>query len=417
MVWTPTPACSTVKGLESVIRSSFLMDSLRSVDIGTQSRESSVFAKPLTVPLVVSVLLIVRPASGQTSCPPGVVPTGDTTAHNVQACPPALNMFGQICTSLTNPTMTTRTYDVCFVQQPEKALFTDPMCAPMYVGVAQVAAQSVPANSSPCVCVCPPSPGVTAGYAVQLKDASNNICAMTSFARITIPPTPGNSIVCGVQVGSNVPNPATDTQLTASFDLSGAPAGTTATAITPLAIPSPGSFAYFNATFTVSGAPVAALVRASFSFVGASRPVAVIEWDLTALGSVSAPPSVQVNSPGATMLLNGAVGTPFVPITVPLGVGQTATLAFSSVSGLGLPWDIGVAFTGPTSIPTPSGQFVNVDITDPSFFFLMPPGGFTPGTMPVSVPFATLLVGQMVIFDPVTPDGFVVSQPTALNVL
>ncbi len=131
------------------------------------------------------------------------------------------------------------------------------------------------------------------------------------------------------------------------------------------------------------------------------------------------------NQPNSTHRLNGLENNPFSgPIQASANGGQTATYTMSSA--LTNPaWDLAVS-TLPgiaNGFVTGNGQIINVNLTDPSLFFLN--SGFQPsllGAMPITFPLiappVTLtLTTQMAVLDATHPDGTSLSAACRLDIV
>lgn len=127
----------------------------------------------------------------------------------------------------------------------------------------------------------------------------------------------------------------------------------------------------------------------------------------------------QVNSPASSLVMGGLpdAGT-FAPMAITTAIGSTV-LADLTSTNIGLPWDVAVT-TAPAvpgmagGVPTAGGQFVNVDVTDPSFgalFGLTFTNSFFNLTgLAISFPAPVLLSAQLVVVDPAGPDGIALSH-------
>jgi hypothetical protein len=126
----------------------------------------------------------------------------------------------------------------------------------------------------------------------------------------------------------------------------------------------------------------------------------------------------QINQAGASLVIDGILGTPQSPALVNLLAGQPASVALSSANQ-GQPWEvvIGVAPLVPRgagAISLPDGQVLNVLLSDPALTllwnqFLSPP--FSNAVLPVSFPFPGTLSIQMAVLDPTATTGVSLSQP------
>ncbi|MAG55500.1 MAG: hypothetical protein CMJ83_04335 [Planctomycetes bacterium] len=164
------------------------------------------------------------------------------------------------------------------------------------------------------------------------------------------------------------------------------------------------------------------IATSTFNTLGPNllRAVAVAFDDLGAV-------DYQVNQPGADLRVNGVVGTTTAPTIVTVAIGSTATAVLSSIL-TGNAWDVGATLVplvpasgGGITLP-PGGQFVNLDISDPSFTTLFPTllgGPGFPGTFSAALPTgaaATISI-QMVVADPAAAWTVRMSQATHLVVL
>jgi len=132
----------------------------------------------------------------------------------------------------------------------------------------------------------------------------------------------------------------------------------------------------------------------------------------------------QVNTPLASMIVDGVVGSISTPATVNLAVGQVAMVNFQS-SNSGAIWDVGTAgapllSASAGAFQTPDGDLVNIDLADPLFTFLW--GGFASPpfanmTLPVSFAAPTSISGQLAVGDPTSITGARLSQPVRVIVL
>ena len=146
------------------------------------------------------------------------------------------------------------------------------------------------------------------------------------------------------------------------------------------------------------------------------RTVAAAFHELTGSGTAV----YQLNQPEADLQINGVIGTTTAPAIVNVPIGGTAIAVLSSTL-IGNAWDVGTT-VGPVvpasglGITLPDGQFVNLDISDPSFTTLFPTplvGPGFPGTISTPLPTgaATTISGQMAIADPTVASTLRVSQP------
>jgi hypothetical protein len=138
------------------------------------------------------------------------------------------------------------------------------------------------------------------------------------------------------------------------------------------------------------------------------------------------PPPYQVNSPAASLSLDGIQGEGFSPGVrtvsfTPCAPGMT-TASFASTN-TGQPWDL--AYTAGRAVPanaggfmTAGGQAVNINLADPTLGFLnglafvLP---FSNLSVPLSVGSALDLAAQMLVISPASPDGAALSQAVELH--
>ncbi len=165
------------------------------------------------------------------------------------------------------------------------------------------------------------------------------------------------------------------------------------------------------------------IVTSTFNTAGPNllRAVAVAFHDLLGGGA----PVYQLNQPEADLQVNGVVGTTTAPTIVNVAIGGTATAVLSSTL-TGNAWDVGTTVVPlvPASsggITLPDGQFVNLDISDPSFTTLFPTflgGPGFPGTLSTALPTgaAIAISGQMVVADPTVASALRMSQASRLVV-
>lgn len=133
------------------------------------------------------------------------------------------------------------------------------------------------------------------------------------------------------------------------------------------------------------------------------------------------PPPYQPNSAEASLTVSGAPDPGvFGSIVVASGLNAPQTLDLASINAF--PHDIGIDFGGmtvPLGVITPGNQVVNIDVTSPGFTFLY--GGTasliltnnfpTPSyQIPFSVSAPFVAAAQMVIADPIQPDGVILSH-------
>jgi len=132
-------------------------------------------------------------------------------------------------------------------------------------------------------------------------------------------------------------------------------------------------------------------------------------------------PPYQVNSPYASLTINGVASTGCLPAITNVPGGATVVVAFSSINlGFGFEAVISLgpllpAFGG--ALITANGQILNVNLAAPGLLFLnggaspvfQPfPGNFTLSFVAPPGPFTASI--QMAVADPIHPDGFVLSQ-------
>ncbi|NRA96206.1 MAG: LamG domain-containing protein [Planctomycetes bacterium] len=143
----------------------------------------------------------------------------------------------------------------------------------------------------------------------------------------------------------------------------------------------------------------------------------------------------QENQPGASLIVNGAVGSFTSAPQLTLAQGQVFPMVLSTVLP-GNPWEMGVG-TVP-AIPSAtvlSSNIVNLDLSSPTLSFLnnvfstpfgvspgLPGGGVGVGTatavLSLQAPITTTLVSlQFGLVDPSNSDGVVISAPVTLSVL
>lgn len=132
----------------------------------------------------------------------------------------------------------------------------------------------------------------------------------------------------------------------------------------------------------------------------------------------------QVNQPGASLDINGVVGTAVSLATVSECAGQSVTVNFASTN-VGLPWEVGITSPEPGraasagALVTPDNQVVNLWLNAPSITFVnglsfaVPfPGNFS---QPVTVSGATQTSAQMAVVAPTQASGFFLSGLTTLD--
>lgn len=148
----------------------------------------------------------------------------------------------------------------------------------------------------------------------------------------------------------------------------------------------------------------------------ANEAILVVKLDYT-----SAPMTWQTNQPAATLVLDGGTSTGFGPITAVRPAGQPAPLvATSSLTGAG--WDAGVSALpgvplGGGAIPTPGGQIVNLNFTDPNLVILFGmqfTNAFAAANLNWSLPVPGTSSAQLIVLDPGQLDGFALSAVNSL---
>lgn len=140
-------------------------------------------------------------------------------------------------------------------------------------------------------------------------------------------------------------------------------------------------------------------------------------------------PEWQVNQVGASLTVDGVVGSPCerasLDRTICSAGGLNSTVFTTEVSGtlVGMPHDI--IFTAVPAIPMSAGgivttgiQLVNLDLSDPFLTPLFGTGnvGFANTTMPMNVNFPIDTTMQMAVADPLAPDGASISQVNEVHV-
>ena len=130
----------------------------------------------------------------------------------------------------------------------------------------------------------------------------------------------------------------------------------------------------------------------------------------------------ETNDPAGSLDVDGVTSAGFLAAALTRSAGQSF-----AVNSLGTgPYDIGVALAPVIAggvLQTPAGQLVNLDLADPSLFFLnggaaawlQPhPGSFSLNT---SAGAPTLISGQQMTADPGHPEGFQLSQAPEVTIL
>lgn len=136
---------------------------------------------------------------------------------------------------------------------------------------------------------------------------------------------------------------------------------------------------------------------------------------------IPAAPAYQIDQAAASLRVNGVLGSATHPATINLGLNQSASVTFSSITPGSL-WELAIGSAplvpaGQGGIVLSDGQILNVDITDPALlllwsFFQSPPfQGFT-GSISSPVPVA--LSAQLALVDGSTPSGLRLSQPVRI---
>jgi hypothetical protein len=131
-------------------------------------------------------------------------------------------------------------------------------------------------------------------------------------------------------------------------------------------------------------------------------------------------PTYQANQANATLDINGVQASAAVPATTSVCLNESVTLNVGSASPTA--FDIAIAVSplipSPPGFVTPGRQVVNVNLADPSLFFLnnltFPP--FVPFSQPLSSSTAVTVSGQMIMLDAGQMDGFSLSQGVQLAV-
>ncbi len=134
-------------------------------------------------------------------------------------------------------------------------------------------------------------------------------------------------------------------------------------------------------------------------------------------------PNWQVNQASASFDIDSQVGSAYGAVTVTRCINTTMTVNLGTSLTLP-PWDLAIG-TAPLvaanagGITLPGGQFVNVNLADPTLTFL---NGLTfttplaPSALPVALPAPIQFSLQMVVVDAGAAAGVSLSQPVALNV-
>lgn len=130
----------------------------------------------------------------------------------------------------------------------------------------------------------------------------------------------------------------------------------------------------------------------------------------------------QENSPASSLVANGQSSPGiFAPRVVESPIGVPALLDLMSTN-TGFPWDVGQTTSPaiPGGAGTPGGQYINLDLTDPSFTSLFGLN-FVTGSfanimgLPVNALAPSTLTGQLAVVDPLGPDGIALSHVNQLN--
>jgi hypothetical protein len=129
----------------------------------------------------------------------------------------------------------------------------------------------------------------------------------------------------------------------------------------------------------------------------------------------------QTNQTCASFDVDGVISTGLAPALVVLSAGQPASANFGGATGF--PWDLALTTSVPLlpyGLVTAGGQVLNLDFSQGLSFLL---GGtfqapFAPANIGFSIPTAqTLICGQMAVVTPTSPDGFCLSQASAVQTL
>lgn len=145
-------------------------------------------------------------------------------------------------------------------------------------------------------------------------------------------------------------------------------------------------------------------------------------------------PGYQVNQPGASLIVNGAVGSFTSAPQITLAPGQVFPMSLST-NLPGNPWEMGVGTVPAIPAATVlSANIINLDLSSPNLSFLnnsfstpfgvtlgLPGGGVGVGTTTavlfLQAPITTTLVSlQFGLLDPSNSDGVVISAPVTLSV-
>ncbi|NRA95951.1 MAG: hypothetical protein HRU14_07040 [Planctomycetes bacterium] len=125
----------------------------------------------------------------------------------------------------------------------------------------------------------------------------------------------------------------------------------------------------------------------------------------------------QINQSSASLSIDGTIGSSIIAVTRP--VGQAVTWVFDS-DLMGNPWQVGVmdgnALTTLTGgNVTGEGQVVSLSLASTAWAYPWPGPAFTGQTTFVHTPHAPMTVtAQMIVMDPIRPDGFALSAPGTL---
>ncbi|MAG54976.1 MAG: hypothetical protein CMJ83_01665 [Planctomycetes bacterium] len=145
-------------------------------------------------------------------------------------------------------------------------------------------------------------------------------------------------------------------------------------------------------------------------------------------------PGFQTNQAGASLVVDGTIGSTFGAAPVSLSLGQAFDLTLST-SQAGLPWEMAIDVV--PAIPNAqvfTVNIVNVSFTSPtlsllnnsfsSSFGIAPglpglggSGGTTSATLSLTAPLSAIMITtQFAMFDPSSPDGFSASGPADITV-
>lgn len=164
------------------------------------------------------------------------------------------------------------------------------------------------------------------------------------------------------------------------------------------------------------------------TLIGAHGAGVLFGKGLTFEASACPVPQYQLNYLAASLTLDGVAGGACSPAITTVSGGVPVVAAFSSVN-TGLVWEAVLANAalvppGGGAIGTAFGQILNVSLTAPVVVFLNGgaapgfttpfPGNFTVGF--VAPPGPLTISAQMLVADPIFPDGFVLSQGCQLSV-